>query len=85
VRSVLFDAEPVPCQGGRINYTVWFLGTGDCGNPYRPDGLFSITLNRPYADDGTARKAVIAPMLDLYAKYRNEAQVHASEAFLSRC
>lgn len=83
VRAVLFDAEPVSCQGGRINYTVWFLGEGDCGNPYRGDGLFSVTLNRPYAADGSPRAGVILPMFALYEKYENEAAVSASAGFLS--
>lgn len=57
VERFWFDAEPVSCQGGRLNYTVWFLSADDCGNPYRPDGLFSVTLNAPYRS--TAR---LAPM-----------------------
>lgn len=83
VRSVLFDAEPVPCQGGRINYTVWFLGEGDCGNPYRSDGLFSVTLNRPYAADGSPRAEVIAPVFDLYERHRHLESVAASESFVA--
>lgn len=83
VRSVLFDAEPVSCQGGRINYTVWFLGDGDCGNPYRSNGLFSVTLNRPYADDGSPRTQIIAPVFALYERYRNLESIAASEGFLA--
>jgi len=83
VRAILFDAEPVSCQGGRINYTVWFLGAGDCGNPYRSDGLFSVTLNRPYAADGSPRAEVILPMFALHEKYENEAAVSASAGFLN--
>jgi hypothetical protein len=82
VRAILFDAEPVSCQGGRINYTVWFLGEGDCGNPYRSDGLFSVTLNRPYERDGTPRADVIMPVFDLYQAYKDEAQVSATAGFL---
>jgi hypothetical protein len=41
------DAEPVSCQRGRINYTVWFLAGKDCGNPFRANALFSVTLMRP--------------------------------------
>src|SRR2546427_10822099 len=66
VRRVLFDAEPVPCQRGRINYAVWFLGEGDCGNPHRPDGLFSVTLNRPYHDDGRPRPHILAAVFALH-------------------
>lgn len=83
VRSILFDAEPVSCQGGQINYTVWFLGEGDCGNPYRSDGIFSVTLNSPYAADGTPRTAVIQPVFALYESHRNEAAVSASDGFLN--
>jgi len=82
VRAILFDAEPVSCQGGRINYTVWFLGEGDCGNPYRSNGLFSITLNRPYAEDGTSRRDVIQPVYALYEEYEHETAVTASAGFL---
>lgn len=83
VRSILFDAEPVSCQGGRINYTVWFLGDGDCGNPYRSNGLFSVTLNSPYAADGTPRTAVIQPVFALYDMHRSNAAVSASDGFLN--
>lgn len=38
VESVLFSAEPVPCQGGGLNYTIWFLASGSAGNPWRRDG-----------------------------------------------
>jgi len=82
VRSILFDAEPVSCQGGRINYTVWFLGDGDCGNPYRRDGLFSVTLNRPYERDGTPRLDVIAPVYALYRDHADKDGVAASPGFL---
>jgi hypothetical protein len=83
VRTIVFDAEPVSCQGGRINYTVWFQGEGDCGNPYRSEGLFSVTLNRPYERDGSPRAEVIAPVFDLYERFRDEETVAASEAFLN--
>jgi len=83
VRSILFDAEPVSCQGGRVNYTVWFLGEGDCGNPYRSNGLFSVTLNRPYAIDGSPRGEVIGPVFALYEAHGHEASVRATEGFLN--
>lgn len=83
VRSILFDAEPVSCQGGRINYTVWFLGEGDCGNPYRSNGLFSVTLNRPYAQDGSPRADVILPVFALYESHQGAAAVSASAGFLN--
>lgn len=82
VQRIEFHAEPVPCQGGRLNYTVWFLGEGDCGNPYRPDGLFSVTLNRPYRDDGEPRPEVILPMYELYETFAWTPSVSASRAFL---
>jgi hypothetical protein len=82
VRHIEFHAEPVSCQGGRINYTVWFLADADCGNPYRPEGLFSVTLNRPYAPDGTPRTEIIAPMYALYDDLAGTASVRASSAFL---
>lgn len=83
VQAILFDAEPVSCQGGRINYTVWFLAGENCGNPYRPDGLFSVTLNRPYAPGGAPRAEVIAPVFALYERFRSEPAVMASAGFLN--
>jgi hypothetical protein len=70
INEVHLDAEPVPCQGGRINYTIWFLCDQDCGNPYRPRGLFSITLNRPYQADGTPRKRIIEQFATLFDRER---------------
>jgi hypothetical protein len=81
VASVLFSAEPVPCQGNRLNYTIWFLVSGACGNPYRPDGYFSITLNKPYRA-GVPRPEVIDPVFDLYRRYRRQPWVSADERFL---
>lgn len=83
VRRVWFDAEPVSCQQGRLNYTVWFLGSGDCGNPYRSDGLFSVTLNAPYLADGTPRRGIIDAVYALHAAHRGCAGVSASAAFTS--
>jgi hypothetical protein len=80
---VWFDAEPVSCQGGRLNYTVWFLTAGDCGNPYRPEGLFAITLNAPYTAEGFARTDVILPVYQLHALHDGRAAVSASDAFIS--
>jgi hypothetical protein len=81
VRRVLFDAEPVPCQRGRINYTIWFLGAGDCGNPHRPDGLFSVTLNRPYDDDGQPRPHILDAMFALRDRMEGWPLVETSPAF----
>ncbi|MCC5953382.1 MAG: hypothetical protein JJU45_14920 [Acidimicrobiia bacterium] len=83
VTHVEFTAEPVPCQGGRANYTVWFLVPGRCGNPYRVDGYFSVVLNRPYVG-GEERLDVIEPMLELYRRYASSPWVTANEAFLVR-
>ncbi len=84
VRAVLFDAEPVSCQGGRINYTVWFLGAGDCGNPYRPDGLFSVTLNAPYDAAGEPRLDIIGAVVMLYRRVRHHPAVEASPGFVAQ-
>lgn len=81
VVRVLFSAEPVSCQGGGLNYTVWFLSAGPSGNPYRRDGYFSVVLNRPYTGNA-ARHEVIDPVLALYRRFRHEAWVQADETFL---
>lgn len=81
VSRVLFSAEPVPCQGGGLNYTVWFLTAGPCGNPYRRDGYFSIVLNRPYSGD-LPRLEVIRPVIDLYRRFRGETWIDADDMFL---
>lgn len=81
INSVWFDAEPVSCQGGRLNYTVWFLAGEDCGNPYRANGAFSVTLNSPYAVAGPAREDVIEPVYSLYEALQHLPWVSASEGF----
>jgi hypothetical protein len=81
VTSIWFDAEPVSCQGGRLNFTVWFLAAADCGNPYRADGAFSITLNSPYGSDGIPRRNVILPFYSLYDANRHIPGITASAAF----
>lgn len=81
VSGVLFSAEPVSCQGGGLNYTVWFLTPGSCGNPWRRDGYFSVVLNRPYSGNAP-RAEVIRPVFDLYLKYRAESWVQADAKFL---
>ena len=81
VERVLFSAEPVPCQGGGLNYTVWFLTPGPAGNPWRRDGYFSVTLNNPYSGD-RPRPEVIEPILDLYRRFRAKPWVQADDAFL---
>jgi hypothetical protein len=78
---VLFSAEPVSCQGGGLNYTIWFLSAGPSGNPYRRDGYFSIVLNRPYTGNA-ARREVIDPVLALYRRFLHEPWVQADETFL---
>lgn len=79
---VVFGAEPVSCQGGRLNYTIWFLVDEDCGNPYRPDAYFSVTLDRPYTADGAARREIVAQMFQLYRRFEGEAGVSAEPRFL---
>ena len=81
VTKVLFSAESVSCQGGGLNYTVWFLTAGPSGNPYRRDGYFSIVLNRPY-DGNAPRQEVVAPVLDLYRRYSSDENVQADTVFL---
>jgi hypothetical protein len=81
VSEVMFGAEPVSCQCGRVNYTVWFLIEDDCGNPYRPRAYFSVTLNRPYGADGAPRRDVIDPMLALGARYRGRTGVSLEPRF----
>lgn len=83
VMRLHFDAESVPCQGGRVNYTAWFLVSGDCGNPYRPDALFSITLDRPYEPDGSPRLRNIAQVFRSYDRLSSHGWVDASAAFLA--
>lgn len=82
VRELLFDAEPVSCQGGRLNYTVWFNGAEDCGNPYRPTAMFSVTLNGPYESDGAPRRDIIGQVYQAYDRMCGSPLVRASEAFL---
>lgn len=81
VESVLFSAEPVPCQGGGLNYTIWFLASGSAGNPWRRDGYFSVTLNSPYLGE-RPRAEVIQPVLDLYRRFGREPWVRADDTFL---
>jgi len=81
VESVLFSAEPVPCQGGGLNYTIWFLASGPAGNPWRRDGYFSVTLNSPYLGE-RPRAEVIQPVLDLYRRFGSEPWVRADDTFL---
>ena len=76
-----FDAEPVSCQGGRLNYTVWFLAAGECGNPYRTDGLFAVTLNAPYHRDGTPRIDVISRVVRLFDQHAAPPVVSSSDRF----
>lgn len=83
VARIWFDAEPVSCQRGRLNYTVWFLGTRDCGNPYRADGLFSVTLNSPYRKDGSLRVDTVEPVYALHDAQRQLDCVSASETFIA--
>lgn len=80
VYAVEFSAEPVSCQGGGINYTVWFLTRQPAGNPYRRDGYFSVVLNRPYSGNAP-RRDIIGAMLDLYRRFEAEPWVTADTLF----
>ncbi len=82
VTGIEFSAEPVSCQKGRLNYTIWFLIAGGCGNPFRSDGYFSVTLNRPYKGDHP-RWEVICPLVNIYAKYRHQEWVRADNGFIA--
>ncbi len=81
VNRVVFGAEPVSCQRGRPNYTVWFESPGDCGNPYRPAAVFSVTLNSPYGADGIPRATIIRQPYDLYERYAGCPGVVAEAGF----
>ena len=82
INEVVFNAEPVSCQGGRLNYTVWFMVDWDCDNPYRKGGYFSVTLNSPYNADGSANREVIDPVIALYKRFNNDERVIADAGFL---
>lgn len=80
--EVVFGAERVSCQGGRLNYTVWFMVDRNCGNPYRPKAYFSVTLNRPYDADGALRREIVEPIFRLYRRFEGLPFVSAEETFL---
>ncbi len=82
IAQVVFDAAPVACQGGRPNYTVWFMADWDCANPFRKGGYLSVTLNSPYTEMGTPRREVIDPVINLYRRYCNDKRVFAEPGFL---
>jgi hypothetical protein len=77
-----FGAEPVSCQGGRLNYTVWFLVDRDAENPYRRDAYFSVTLNRPYEADGAVKREIVGQMFRLYRAFEGRPGIAAEPAFL---
>jgi hypothetical protein len=86
VQNVLFSAEPVSCQGNGLNYTVWFLTDERSGNPYRKDGYFSITLNRPYVANSACavpRLEAIRPIFDLYRRFNGASWLTADQQFLA--
>jgi hypothetical protein len=82
IERVLFDAEPVSCQRGRLNWTVWFLSNSDAGNPYRASAVCSVTLNRPHTDAGERDRSVVDPMYELFDRVRGLDFVSASRAFI---
>ena len=81
VDGVEFVAEPTSCQGGKLNYTVWFQVAFDAGNPYRDGGYFSVTLNAPYDARGKTRWEVVDPVFELYRAFEGEPWVRADETF----
>jgi hypothetical protein len=83
IQEVLFDAEPVSCQGGRLNWTVWFLAKSDCGNPYRPNAVCSVTLNRPYTGAGERDRPVVDAVYAFFDRVRDLGFVSASEPFVA--
>ena len=83
VERVCFSAEASPCQGGRPNYTVWFETADDAGNPHRPHGYFSVTLNAPYRPDGSRRDEIVGAIHALYRRWADAAEVSADAAFLA--
>jgi len=70
IDRVVLDAEPVSCQAGRLNYTIWFEAGAPIGNPYRQRAYFSVTLNAPYSDDGTPKKSVFEPLHSFASRVR---------------
>lgn len=78
-----FKAEETTCQGGRLNYTVWFVINEDVGNTYFQNGYFSITLNKPYDVDGSPRMDIVGQMFSLWKKYRSVDGISADEKFLT--
>ncbi len=80
VRRVLFSAEPVSCQGFRLNYTIWFLTDGPSGNPWRRDGYCSVVLNHPY-EGPNPRLDHIDPVLALYRAHAHLPWVAADARF----
>ncbi|MCU0672716.1 MAG: hypothetical protein MUE69_07970 [Myxococcota bacterium] len=81
VTAVELDARSTSCQGGRLNYTVWFLVDEDVGNPFRPEGYFSVTLNAPYTADGTPRSEILDAMFALHDRFVGSAGVRITERF----
>jgi hypothetical protein len=55
---------------------------GDCGNPYRPSAYFSVTLNKPYTEQGDVKRDIVGQVLDLYRRFEHEPGVSAEPAFL---
>jgi len=81
IERVVFDAEAVPCQSGRANFTVWFETSDSSGNPYRPTGYFSVTLNAPYDADGRAHAHIVAAMRDLSVTHQVRPNVEVTDSF----
>lgn len=85
ITGAQFKAEETTCQGGKLNYTLWFLVSEDIGNKYFPNGYFSVTLNKPYDEKGEPRREIIGQIFSLWEKYKLYGGIAADETFLSSC
>lgn len=83
ITGVQFKAEETTCQGGKLNYTVWFLCNEDIGNKYFPNGYFSVTLNKPYDKNGNARMDIVGQVFSLWEKYKDFDGISGDEVFLN--
>lgn len=83
ITGVQFKAEETTCQGGKLNYTIWFLVSDDIGNKYFPNGYFSVTLNKPYDENGNPRMDIVGQVFSLWEKYKDFSGISGDEMFLN--
>jgi hypothetical protein len=81
IERVVFDAEAVSCQGGKANFTIWFETSAPSGNPYRPLGYLSVTLNAPYDAEGRARAEILTAIHTLSETHHTRPIVEVTESF----